>query len=165
MNKKLEELHDGYARRVGSSEKLNSLAESTVIPQWVKDDMLGKHTGLTADYNEMALQYGFVTLFVCVFPLGPLFALLNNIVEIRVDASRMVINNQRPVPLPASKIGTWFKILQAISYFAVISNACIVAFASSYFYSVYLKDYTDETSKLVARLVFVIVFEVRIMSI
>ncbi len=36
------------------------------------------------------LQYGFVTLFVAAFPLAPLFALLNNIAEIRLDAFKMV---------------------------------------------------------------------------
>uniref|UniRef100_T1H5H3 Anoctamin n=1 Tax=Megaselia scalaris TaxID=36166 RepID=T1H5H3_MEGSC len=35
------------------------------------------------EYLEMILQYGFVTLFVAAFPLAPLFALLNNIAEIR----------------------------------------------------------------------------------
>ncbi|GIX67075.1 anoctamin-4 [Caerostris extrusa] len=36
------------------------------------------------EYLEMVIQFGFVTLFVAAFPLAPLFALLNNIVEIRL---------------------------------------------------------------------------------
>ncbi|RQM25987.1 hypothetical protein B5M09_000811 [Aphanomyces astaci] len=39
------------------------------------------------DYNEMVIQYGFVTLFVVAFPLTPVMALANNILEIHVDAS------------------------------------------------------------------------------
>lgn len=35
-----------------------------------------------------------VTLFVAAFPLAPLFALLNNILEIRVDANKFLVNNR-----------------------------------------------------------------------
>jgi hypothetical protein len=38
----------------------------------------------------MVMQFGFVTLFITAFPLGPLFALLNNIFEIRIDADKFV---------------------------------------------------------------------------
>ena len=36
------------------------------------------------EYLEMVIQYGFVTLFVAAFPLAPLFALINNIFEVRI---------------------------------------------------------------------------------
>ena len=38
----------------------------------------------------MVLQFGFITIFVAAFPLAPLFALLNNWVEIRLDAQKFV---------------------------------------------------------------------------
>ncbi|XP_076340392.1 anoctamin-7-like isoform X2 [Tachypleus tridentatus] len=44
---------------------------------------------------EMVLQFGFVTIFVVAFPLAPLFALLNNITEIRLDARKFFL--RRPV--------------------------------------------------------------------
>jgi hypothetical protein len=44
-----------------------------------------------------ALQFGFVTLFVAAFPLAPLCALLNNIIEIRADADKFVTLLRRPV--------------------------------------------------------------------
>ena len=34
------------------------------------------------EYLEMVIQYGFITIFVSAFPLAPLFALLNNIIEV-----------------------------------------------------------------------------------
>ena len=40
----------------------------------------------------MVLQYGFVTLFVSAFPLAPLFALLNNLIEIRLDAYKFLVS-------------------------------------------------------------------------
>ena len=45
--------------------------------------------GLLDEYLELAIQYGFITLFVAAFPLAPLFALLNNIFEIRLDARKV----------------------------------------------------------------------------
>lgn len=41
------------------------------------------------DYNEMVIQYGFITLFVVAFPLTPLLALANNIAEVHVDAVKV----------------------------------------------------------------------------
>ena len=51
------------------------------------------------------IQFGFVTLFVASFPLAPLFALLNNIIEIRLDAKKFVGELQRPVAARAKDIG------------------------------------------------------------
>ena len=43
------------------------------------------------------LQFGFITIFVAAFPLAPLFALLNNWVEIRLDAQKFVCETRRAV--------------------------------------------------------------------
>lgn len=51
------------------------------------------------------IQFGFVTLFVASFPLAPLFALLNNIIEIRLDAKKFVTELRRPVAIRAKDIG------------------------------------------------------------
>ena len=53
------------------------------------------------------IQFGFVTLFVASFPLAPLFALLNNIIEIRLDAKKFVTELRRPVAIRAKDIGKW----------------------------------------------------------
>ena len=68
------------------------------------------------------LQFGFITIFVAAFPLAPLFALLNNWVEIRLDAHKFVCETRRPVAERAQDIGVWFKILDALAQLAVISN-------------------------------------------
>jgi hypothetical protein len=43
------------------------------------------------------LQYGFVTIFVAAFPLAPFFALLNNVLEMRLDARKLITFYRRPV--------------------------------------------------------------------
>ena len=51
------------------------------------------------------IQYGFVTIFVAAFPLAPLFALINNIIEIRLDAYKFVTQWKRPLALRAQDVG------------------------------------------------------------
>ena len=71
------------------------------------------------------LQFGFITIFVAAFPLAPLFALLNNWVEIRLDAQKFVCETRRPVADRAQDIGVWFTILDSMAQLAVISNVTI----------------------------------------
>jgi hypothetical protein len=40
--------------------------------------------------RNLVLQFGFITIFVAAFPIAPLFALLNNWIEIRLDARKLV---------------------------------------------------------------------------
>lgn len=68
------------------------------------------------------LQFGFITIFVAACPLAPLFALINNWVEVRLDAQKFVCVYRRPVVERAQDIGIWLTILKFISYLAVISN-------------------------------------------
>ena len=68
------------------------------------------------------LQFGFITIFVAAFPLAPLFALLNNWVEIRLDAQKFVCETRRAVAERAENIGIWFSIMEMIAQLAVISN-------------------------------------------
>ncbi len=44
---------------------------------------------------EMWIQFGLITMFVPAFPLAPLFALINNIFEIRIDAYKILIGTRR----------------------------------------------------------------------
>lgn len=62
--------------------------------------------------SELAIQYGYVTLFVSAFPLAPLLSLLSNVVEIRTDGWKLLHAYRRALPLGAEDIGTWFAIFQ-----------------------------------------------------
>jgi anoctamin-7 len=73
------------------------------------------------------LQFGFITIFVAAFPLAPLFALLNNWVEIRLDAQKFVCETRRTVAERAENIGIWCKILHMLAHLAVISNVRFLA--------------------------------------
>lgn len=70
------------------------------------------------------IQYGFVIFFVAGFPLTPLLALINNFVEIRVDATKFLTSYRRPIPKKVAGLGAWFTILQAVTYIGVVTNVC-----------------------------------------
>ncbi|KAM9085042.1 LOW QUALITY PROTEIN: anoctamin-7 [Megaptera novaeangliae] len=86
--------------------------------------------GLFDGHLEMVLHSGFITVFVAACLLAPLFALLNDWVEIRLDARKFGRERRRPVAECAQDIGIWFHILAAITRLAVIGNAFLLAFSS-----------------------------------
>ena len=73
------------------------------------------------------IQYGLVTLFVAAFPLAPFFALINNIIELRLDAYKITAEERRPVPVRIADIGIWMGILKFLTYLAVVSNVSIIS--------------------------------------
>uniref|UniRef100_A0A8D3AMA6 Anoctamin n=1 Tax=Scophthalmus maximus TaxID=52904 RepID=A0A8D3AMA6_SCOMX len=100
--------------------------------QWNLDYALAPFEGLTPEYMEMIIQFGFVSLFVASFPLAPLFALLNNVIEIRLDAKKFVAELRRPVAIRAKDIGIWYNILSGMGKFSVIINAFVISFTSDF---------------------------------
>ena len=48
------------------------------------------------DYTELMIQYGYVVFFSAAFPLVPLLALLNNLIEVRSDAFKLCFLARRP---------------------------------------------------------------------
>ncbi|XP_010609910.1 anoctamin-2 [Fukomys damarensis] len=100
--------------------------------QWDLDYSLEPYTGLTPEYMEMIIQFGFVTLFVASFPLAPVFALLNNVIEVRLDAKKFITELRRPDAVRTKDIGIWFDILSGIGKFSVIINAFVIAVTSDF---------------------------------
>uniref|UniRef100_A0A4W3JHL0 Anoctamin n=1 Tax=Callorhinchus milii TaxID=7868 RepID=A0A4W3JHL0_CALMI len=100
--------------------------------QYEADYNLEPFAGLTPEYMEMIIQFGFVTLFVASFPLAPLFALLNNVIEIRLDAKKFTTELRRPNAAKAKDIGIWYNILRGIGKLAVIINAFVISFTSDF---------------------------------
>lgn len=70
----------------------------------------------------LVVQFGFITVFIAAFPLGPLFALLNNLIEIRVDAYKFVTIFRRPMAQRTEDIGIWFEILSGVAKISVVVN-------------------------------------------
>ncbi|XP_070139014.1 anoctamin-6 isoform X2 [Drosophila bipectinata] len=90
-----------------------------------------ENNSLYAEYLEMVVQFGFITLFSLAFPLAPLLALLNNVIEVRLDAIKMLRFVRRPVGMRARDIGVWHSIMTVVTRIAVASSAMIIAFSSN----------------------------------
>jgi anoctamin-1 len=73
-------------------------------------------------FLSKVIQFGFITLFVVAFPLGPLFAFFNNILEIRIDANKFLVQMKRPLAKKSLNIGVWLSILNTVSKIGVITN-------------------------------------------
>uniref|UniRef100_A0A8C8S1C8 Anoctamin n=1 Tax=Pelusios castaneus TaxID=367368 RepID=A0A8C8S1C8_9SAUR len=115
------------------TEKKESDSNHSKNPQqWDLDYNLEPFTGLTPEYMEMIIQFGFVTLFVASFPLAPVFALLNNVIEVRLDAKKFVTELRRPDTVRAKDIGIWYNILSGIGKFSVIINAFVISVTSDF---------------------------------
>lgn len=142
--------------------------------QMEEDYKLVSNEGLFQEYLEMSeqavkyealcstkfqlsvLQFGFITIFVAAFPLAPLFALLNNWVEIRLDAQKFVCETRRAVAERAENIGIWFTIMDMLAQLAVISNVICVKRTFIFFtvidFQAFLISFTsDFIEKLVYR--------------
>jgi hypothetical protein len=130
------------------SRKHKDETEDNKYTRWEKDHDLEAPHGicLFGDYLEMLIQYGFVTMFVPAFPLAPLFALVNNIIEIRLDAFKNLAETQRMIPVRAKDIGPWFNLLSIITKVAIITNACLIALTTDFVDQVvYRAVYEGET--------------------
>ncbi|XP_056330037.1 anoctamin-7 [Danio aesculapii] len=124
--------HKRKLKPAPSQEVIDEPDTNSQINPWENDYQLLVCEGLFDEYLEMVLQFGFITIFVAACPLAPLFALINNWVEVRLDAQKFVCEYRRPVVERAQDIGIWLTILQFISYLAVISNAFLIAFTSDF---------------------------------
>jgi len=80
------------------------------------------YEGTFDDYDELVVQFGYVSLFVVAFPVIPLLALINNVGENWIDGSKLLRYSQRPHPRGASDIGSWYTTLNILSYFSIMTN-------------------------------------------
>ncbi|KAG0203782.1 hypothetical protein BGX28_004062 [Mortierella sp. GBA30] len=146
-------------------------------PQWAKDDILPSYDPqMFEEYRELVIQFGFCTLFIIAFPVAPIFALLNNVLEIRVDAYKLLTQHRRPIAQGAQDIGSWETILMTITHISVFTNACLIAFQSTWMkenvfnelqsaFNALRTDHNmenDDFAKLAvlcARLLFIFIFE------
>ncbi|KAJ3010147.1 UNVERIFIED_CONTAM: Anoctamin-7 [Siphonaria sp. JEL0065] len=110
------------------------------------------------DFISVVIQFGFISLFSCAFPLAPLFALVSNLVELRIDAYKILVQYRRPFASRTQDIGLVLPLMQYISSLGVVTNAIVIAFASSSFHKNVVSRFSPN-SQLAVRVLFVIVFE------
>ncbi|KAA0196613.1 Anoctamin, partial [Fasciolopsis buskii] len=90
--------------------------EATLLP----------YDGPDEDFLEMFIQFGYISMFSCVFPVAASLALLNNVIEIRADAFKLIHSFQRPFVHPTHNIGVWQLAMILMGYAAVMVNIALL---------------------------------------
>ncbi|XP_075998710.1 anoctamin-1 [Genypterus blacodes] len=132
LKKMYRTMQENKGRKKRAAEDEENEMEERPKQQFDKDFALEPFEGVGPEYMEMIIQYGFVSLFVASFPLAPALALLNNVIEIRLDAAKFVSEIRRPDAVRCKDIGIWYNILCGISKFSVITNAFVISFTSEF---------------------------------
>ncbi len=132
-------LNEKCVKAYVTSEKNKTSSENTIADEYV----------------TKVLLFGYLVLFGASFSIGPLIFLLVNLIDIRVDAKRLLWLYRRPVGYRAQDIGTWSVICNFLNVTGIITNGLILSFTSNWSDTA-LNDNRSE------RLTFFIVFEVKI---
>jgi len=88
--------------------------------------------GSFSDYGVLVLQFAYATMFISAYPLASALALVNNYVMQRLNAWKFCQMCRRPEPRSCEDIGSWFNILEIISYMAVFVSSGLVAFTGRF---------------------------------
>lgn len=108
----------------------NAEVAEEIQKQAIVESTMDVYEGTLNDYLEMFLQFGYVFLFSSVFPLAAVWALLNNVTEIRSDGFKMCRVFRRPFAVSASNIGAWQVAFEVISVLAVVTNCALIGMNS-----------------------------------
>ncbi|XP_076125714.1 anoctamin-10 [Alosa pseudoharengus] len=82
--------------------------------------------GLFSEYIELLVQFGYLSLFSCVYPLTALFLLLNNLTELRTDAFKLCKLFRKPFHPPTASIGVWQVAFEVLGFMSVMSNCWLL---------------------------------------
>ncbi|CAM9259913.1 unnamed protein product, partial [Ectocarpus fasciculatus] len=80
------------------------------------------------DYSELAIQFGYIALFVTALPAAACAGLFSCYLESKGDAWKLTHLHQRPIPRGAEDVGAWQIIFTLISVAAVLTNAGLTCF-------------------------------------
>ena len=96
--------------------ELNSLKEDFTIEQ------------LIDYYAEGFIDLGYISLFAAAFPLGPVIALISQIIEVKSKIWVFLYVYKRPFASKCIGIGEWFYIWEIISFLSVFTNFALLYF-------------------------------------
>ncbi|XP_052042875.1 anoctamin-10 isoform X4 [Apodemus sylvaticus] len=105
---------------------LKSDVDTTLYEQVLLEKEMGTYLGTFDDYLELFLQFGYVSLFSCVYPLAAAFAVLNNFTEVNSDALKMCRVFKRPFSEPSASIGVWQLAFETMSVISVVTNCALI---------------------------------------
>ncbi|CAH0557355.1 unnamed protein product [Brassicogethes aeneus] len=134
-NKKLTD-HKSSKSKITRSEAFDETKSMFNLPQIQYDDsrirqvnqecIMEEYEGTFDDYLELFIQFGFVFLFSSVYPLAALWAVINNVIEIRADAFKLCRIFQRPMSRRVKDIGAWQRCFEVLSALSILTNCGVL---------------------------------------
>lgn len=114
-------------------EKYVELETRLVSTEQIERSRFMVDFGLDLDkfYMNMAIQYGYLGMFLQVFPGAAVWAFIANAVIVIMTAKSYSMIARRSVSVEAESIGVWKEIFIAMSFISTVVNASIQAFPSS----------------------------------
>lgn len=79
-------------------------------------------------YQVLAIQYGWITLFLPFFPLGAFVAFISNIIILILTAKSYESIIRRSASKHMTNIGIWKTIFMALGYLGVMYNAATIIY-------------------------------------
>ncbi len=93
--------------------------------------LLSEYEGTFDDYAAIVLQYGYISMFVGALPLVVPLAMLETLLQIRVDAVKLLDSHRRPDPEIAESVGMWNYLMEAVGLLAIFTNTATICFTGN----------------------------------
>ncbi|OWZ08092.1 Anoctamin protein [Phytophthora megakarya] len=125
--------HEWYDAELSDSLPVISSRENerqSPPPIVLVQELMYPHDFLMGKQMEVMLQFGYVTMFVSVLPVAPLFALLSNAVAMRLDVLSCTQAKRRPSFESETEVSTFMSILEFMSFAAVAVNCAVLFFTT-----------------------------------
>ena len=80
------------------------------------------------NYTTIAIQFGYMSLFITALPIAGVLGLLCNAVNLRFEVWSLLTIYQRAIPRSAEDIGTWQVVFTILMVASVITNAGLAVY-------------------------------------
>ncbi|CAD8181717.1 unnamed protein product [Paramecium octaurelia] len=111
--------------QIFSSEKLSNDQQLLFLQELEISRIKGPQKLLYDEYTNIAIQFGYTTMFAPTFPAAPLFFMINCYINLRSSIYNYQHILKRERAQAADSIGIWLQIFQILNYCATFMN-CIV---------------------------------------
>eukprot|EP00644_Phytophthora_capsici_P017909 jgi/Phyca11/530368/estExt2_fgenesh1_pm.C_PHYCAscaffold_620027 len=118
--------HEWYNAEITIESQERHPPPPTVLIQ----ELMYPHDFLMGKQMEVVLQFGYVTMFVSVLPAAPVFALLSNVVAMRLDVLSCTQAKRRPPFESETEVSTFLNILEFMSFAAMAVNCAVLFFTT-----------------------------------
>jgi hypothetical protein len=116
-------------KQVVDSEYEEGDLRSDIESQLMQEDYVTlENDGTIDDFLELAIQFGYITLFSIAFPLSTTMLFIGLWLEMHVDKLKLLKLVRRPIPMPTKDIGTWYDIFSLICTLSIVSNSALFCF-------------------------------------